>query len=180
VIRAQYDLASARALRAKQAAKQAAIASEFQNWRPTPSRAEGNETALTHEPVLLKRWDLSPIDMGSFDPTEPPGRPGAPLPPANTVLPSVSGPNLRVGTELMSSTGAWTGDPSSYARQWRCEAEDLEGETGVTYIVDLADVGLHLSVRVTASNSAGSSSATSLEVGPVPAPLARAEPISHG
>jgi hypothetical protein len=27
------------------------------------------------ELVMLKQWDLSPVDPASFDPTEPPGRP---------------------------------------------------------------------------------------------------------
>jgi len=30
------------------------------------------------ELTMLKRWDLSPVDPSSFDPTEPPGRPEEP------------------------------------------------------------------------------------------------------
>jgi hypothetical protein len=160
-------LAAARSHLAAETAQRSQRISEFEVWRPTPQQFENDRQAALDFP-MVKIWDLSPLE--DPDAQEPPGRP---VPPANTVLPSITGPNLRVGTELTSSTGAWTGDPTSYTRQWRCESEDLEGETAATYVVDMADVGLHLSVRVTASNSAGSSSATSLEVGPVPAPLAR-------
>jgi hypothetical protein len=42
---------------------------------PTPTQAE-SERMADGELVMLKRWDLSPIDPQSFDASEPPGRPG--------------------------------------------------------------------------------------------------------
>ena len=64
-------LRAARAAEAKRWNRQLA---EFQTWRPTPTRAENN-ALVDGELVMLKQWDLSPVDQQSFDPTEPP-RPG--------------------------------------------------------------------------------------------------------
>jgi hypothetical protein len=49
---------------------------EFEVNRPTPSQDE-NDQAARVPPVIVspKRWDLSPVDPQSWDPTEPPGRP---------------------------------------------------------------------------------------------------------
>jgi hypothetical protein len=162
-------LAAGREIRARQVAKQAAIASEFQNWRSTPSRTECNETALTHEPVLLKNWDLSPIDQQSFDPVEPPGRPLPPTAPVNTVLPSiVSLGGLHVGDTLAGQAGVWTGVPTpTLARQWFRDDSAIPGETSPGYVLDDADLGTFISIDVIGTNAAGSSTATSDEVGPI-------------
>jgi hypothetical protein len=87
--------------------------------------------------------------------------------PTNTLLPSISG-LLQDGGLLSVATGSWTGtEPISYAYQWQlCNAlgqacEDLTGATGSTLKLDPAEIGKTLAVVVTATNAAGSTSATS-------------------
>ncbi len=86
--------------------------------------------------------------------------------PVSTSKPSVSG-TARVGEELTASNGTWTGGVTSFGYQWqRCSAggtgcADVPGATGKTYGVRSADAGNVLQVVVTATNSSGTTSATS-------------------
>lgn len=86
--------------------------------------------------------------------------------PVSTSPPTISG-TPQVGQTLTAGTGAWTGGPASFAFQWqRCDASgvscvDIGGATGGTYVVGSADVGSTLRVVVTATNAAGSASASS-------------------
>lgn len=87
--------------------------------------------------------------------------------PTNSVLPSVSG-LLQDGQLLSVATGVWSGtEPISYAYQWQlCNAlgeacEAIEGATGSSLELDPSEIGKTLAVAVTATNDAGSSSATS-------------------
>ncbi|MEA2209283.1 MAG: large repetitive protein, partial [Solirubrobacteraceae bacterium] len=87
--------------------------------------------------------------------------------PVNTVLPSISG-LLQDGGLLSVATGTWTGsEPISYTYQWQlCNAlggacEDLSGAIGSTLKLDPGEIGKTLAVVVTATNAAGSQSATS-------------------
>jgi thermitase len=95
-------------------------------------------------------------------------------PPVNTSSPSISG-NGTIGQTLQASTGAWTNSPTGYAYQWqRCDANGancaaISGATLSTYLVASADVGSTLRVQVTASNSAGSATATSAQTAVVAA-----------
>ena len=88
------------------------------------------------------------------------------LPPANTVLPTISG-TAQQGQTLTASNGTWTGSPTSFAYRWRdCDASggacaDIAGETAQSYAAGQSDVGHTLRVVVTATNAAGSTSATS-------------------
>ena len=88
-------------------------------------------------------------------------------PPVNTSLPTISG-TAQDGRTLTAAAGAWSGtQPISYAYQWqRCASSGagcatIAGATGASYAVTSADVGSTLRVAVTATNSAGSGSATS-------------------
>jgi hypothetical protein len=90
--------------------------------------------------------------------------PGAP--PVNLTLPSITG-QPAVGAILTSSVGAWANAPTAYVRQWRRDGADIVGATGVTYTAVAADLGAMISVAVTANNTLGSTTAISLEVGPV-------------
>lgn len=88
-------------------------------------------------------------------------------PPVNTALPTISGSAIQ-GSVLTASNGSWSGTtPMTFAYQWRrCNktgavCADITGATATTYTVASGDVNLTLRVRVTATNSAGSSSATS-------------------
>ncbi len=85
--------------------------------------------------------------------------------PANTVLPTISGTTTQ-GQTLSASNGSWDNSPTSYAYQWRrCDSSgasclDISSATASTYALVYADAGSTIRVVVTASNSAGSASAT--------------------
>jgi hypothetical protein len=95
-------------------------------------------------------------------------------PPANTVAPVISG-TAQQGSTLTTDTGTWTGSPpiTSYTYQWRrCDTSgttcaDIAGATAQSYVATSADVGTTLKVAVTATNSAGSSTAVSAATGVV-------------
>ena len=87
--------------------------------------------------------------------------------PRNTTAPSISG-NPQEGQTLSASPGAWSGvNPISFAYQWnRCDGSGancvaISGATGQTYNLTSADVTHTMRVTVKATNSKGSSSATS-------------------
>jgi hypothetical protein len=87
--------------------------------------------------------------------------------PVNTAPPTISGTAQQSQT-LTANNGTWTGTaPISFRYQWlRCNrsgngCSDIGGATERTYLVRAADVDRTLRVRVTASNSDGSSAATS-------------------
>src|SRR5205823_3579397 len=80
------------------------------------------------------------------------------------------------GQILTASAGTWTGTaPIGYAYQWRrCDGSgvncvDIGGSTATAYTVVGADIGSTIRVAVTASNSVGSSSATSTQTAVVAA-----------
>jgi hypothetical protein len=91
--------------------------------------------------------------------------------PANTVLPSISG-LLKVGQLLSAGTGTWSGTtPITYTYQWQlCNLEggdcsNIAKATSSSFLLSLLDLGLPLRVAVTATNVAGSTSATSNATG---------------
>ena len=91
----------------------------------------------------------------------------APAPPANVTPPTISG-GSAAGQSVSADAGSWTGTPPlAYAYQWeRCDASgtacaDMAGATSQTYVLATADVGGSVRVQVTATNSAGASSAVS-------------------
>jgi len=92
--------------------------------------------------------------------------PHAAIAPQNTSLPSVSGA-ARDGSTLDASKGGWSNSPTSYSYQWqRCDSsggtcKPIASATGTRYTVTSADVGQRLKVGVTATNAAGSGTATS-------------------
>ena len=100
--------------------------------------------------------------------------------PSNTAPPTLSG-TARIGETLTASQGTWNGTtPISYAYQWqRCDKNGagcnaITGATSTSYTLTAADQDNTLRVRVTASNSAGSSTATS-----VPSAIVAAKPIGN-
>lgn len=112
-------------------------------------------------------------------------------PPANTVLPAVSG-SAAVGSSLSSTTGTWTGTaPITYGRQWlRCTSTAtttctaIGGATGASYVLAGDDGGRYVRLRVTASNAKGPvdalSDPTAAVVVPVVAPANSAKPAVSG
>ena len=89
--------------------------------------------------------------------------------PVNTALPVISG-TPQSGQTLTSSTGTWQNSPTSYGYLWsRCNATctPIGGATAASYQPTDSDVGAKLQVTVTASNSGGSTPATSALTGSV-------------
>ncbi|MBA2642272.1 MAG: hypothetical protein H0U82_05030 [Actinobacteria bacterium] len=87
--------------------------------------------------------------------------------PTNTTEPAISG-TAEVGNRLTANRGTWVGEqPITYAFRWlRCAADgdncsEISGATDNEYVVQAADSGRSLRVRVTATNDAGSRSAIS-------------------
>lgn len=98
--------------------------------------------------------------------------PLSPSPPANTALPAISGATQE-GQTLSASNGAWTNSPTSGSYQWQdCTlfgCSTISGATAQTYTVQPADVGDTIDVTVTATNAAGSGTATSAQTAPIAA-----------
>jgi hypothetical protein len=114
-----------------------------------------------------------------------------PAPPANTVVPAVTG-TVRVGVSLSADSGTWTYPPtdaSGYVYEWQVSTNGTDwaaalgdGGDSSEYDVDLTDDNQFLRVKVTATNDGGStiaySDATSLV--DILAPTSSAEPQVTG
>ncbi|HZQ02964.1 MAG TPA: hypothetical protein VFA88_02980 [Gaiellaceae bacterium] len=87
--------------------------------------------------------------------------------PSNTAPPVVSG-TPQVGSALTTTNGTWTGAPTSYSYAWsRCDetggsCATISGATAQSYTLKQVDAGNTLRVTVTATNSDGSASSTSV------------------
>jgi rubredoxin len=93
---------------------------------------------------------------------------GSETPPENTSLPAVSPGQPYTSQEATALKGSWTGEPTKYSYSWnRCAGknvcEPISGATAKSYTPVEADLGKALTVSVTATNSAGSTTATSAE-----------------
>jgi hypothetical protein len=93
--------------------------------------------------------------------------------PQNTQPPTITGSPV-IGQTLTGDPGTWSGtQPISYAGQWRrCngrggDCSNIAGATGRKYNLRQVDVGSTLRLRVTARNSVGSTTATSVPTGVV-------------
>ncbi len=91
--------------------------------------------------------------------------------PKNTAVPTISG-TVQVGSALTASPGSWTGSPS-FTYAWERSTDNastwttIANATGTTYTPTQDDLKADLRVKVTATNSSGSSFAYSAQVGPV-------------
>jgi hypothetical protein len=105
--------------------------------------------------------------------------------PAETAPPTISG-TAAVGSTLTAANGTWNGSPTGYTYAWaRCDAlgnacAPVAGQTAQTYAVTAADTGTTIRVVVTATNSAGSTSATSAQTAVVPTVVATGCPSGTG
>jgi len=88
-----------------------------------------------------------------------------PAAPSISAAPTITG-TARTAATLTSSTGSWSGAPTSYAYQWKRSTtsagtyNDIAAATNPTYVVSDSDVGYFIKVSVIATNGLGSSSAS--------------------
>ena len=99
--------------------------------------------------------------------------------------PPVVGGTVEPGGTLTAGDGTWSGTtPVDFTYQWqRCDADgtncvDITGATDDTYTLGDDDLGHTVVVVVTATNSAGSDTATSAASAVLPAPPANTTPPS--
>jgi hypothetical protein len=92
--------------------------------------------------------------------------------PGNTSPPTISGTPVEGGT-LSGNRGSWSHSPTSYDFFWlRCDrngnnCNTIGGARSRSYVLTSADVGATLRFSVTAGNSEGTTSATSVPTGVV-------------
>jgi hypothetical protein len=91
--------------------------------------------------------------------------------PSNTSAPLVTGGPI-VGQSVSATLGVWSGTtPMTYAYQWqRCNLAgcvSIPGATRYAYQLVAADLGANVRIVVSATNSAGTTSAASAETRPV-------------
>jgi uncharacterized delta-60 repeat protein len=98
------------------------------------------------------------VDASSVVPPE--------LAPVNTALPSISG-GIKVTNTLTANNGSWNNLPASYSYVWLRNGSPIAGATSQVYQLAAADEGQLISVSVTGTNTGGSATATSTEVGPI-------------
>jgi hypothetical protein len=121
--------------------------------RVTASNADGPATAASNATELVTAT-----------------QPGPP----NTQPPTISGQAV-VGQTLTANQGSWTGTGLTFAYQWtRCnpagaQCADIAGATATSYTLVAADAGNTLRVEVTATNTSGSTTATSAQTAVVTA-----------
>ena len=90
------------------------------------------------------------------------------------------------GDTLTSSAGSWSGSPTGYSYQWQdCNSSgatcvNIAGATSSSYTLTAGDVGDTIRSVVTATNTGGSTSATSVQTAPVadPPPAPPAPPAN--
>jgi hypothetical protein len=123
----------------------------------TASNRKGSAAATSAQTAVV-------VSAPSLSPPPPP----TPVLPSNTSPPTISG-TAQQGQTLTSATGSWSGTtPITYSYQWqRCASTGascapISGATSSSYVLASADVGSTMRVSVTASNTAGSATASSL------------------
>lgn len=84
---------------------------------------------------------------------------GQVIPPVNTAAPVASGTGT-VGQTLSVTTGTWQYSPT-FTYQWQRGGAAIGGAIAATYVLVAADSGASVSCQVTATNAAGSASASS-------------------
>jgi len=135
------------------AASAYAIQQQALGINPTPKGFRAAGVAQGDGSLL---WTLFVEDSTGATTSVPVGGVAAPV---NTVLPAITG-TAQVGQTLTVSNGTWTGSPSGYAYQWKSGAANV-GTNSNTYVPVVGDIGNVITCIVTATNTGGSTPATS-------------------
>jgi hypothetical protein len=140
--------------------------SAYATGHPTTSASNTGPTfgTLTPADPTGPTASTSPATLAPPDPTLPvvPDL----LPPVNIRAPAITG-NPVEKNMVTTSTGSWTGSPSSYAYQWQdcntsgASCTNISGATSSTYTLQASDVGSTIRSLITATNAGGSTSANS-------------------
>jgi hypothetical protein len=137
-----------------------------------PGYSNYSNTDTLYMDDVRRETSLSAAEGGGVTETPPPAP--SPVAPANTALPQVSG-TAQVGQSLTATTGTWSGSPTSYSYQWEVSSDGgtswaaVPGATAATLAETSAVQDDLARVAVTATNGAGSATATSAAVGPIAA-----------
>lgn len=113
---------------------------------------------LSVKASLLAAITLASIGGGAVVVASGSASPANPQPPANTVVPTVTG--LQVGQTLTASPGTWSGmAPIAYFYDWHRSSgsgwSTIAGAAGPTYTLTDADIGHNVFVQVKAVNPDG-------------------------
>jgi hypothetical protein len=142
----------------------------------TTTTSDLGSTLRVHVSTGTTGATSAPVAMKPGATTTPP--PPAPAPSASAP-PVVSGAPQE-GSVLSTTSGSWSGSPTSYSYRWRrCDSQgatcaDIPGATGQTYTLVAGDVGATIRSAVTAANASGSAtseSQTTAVIAAKPAPL---------
>jgi hypothetical protein len=136
-----------------------------QEWTPVEVRATA-PAGMTFLRAEFRLYGPGTMwtDLVSVTDERPPPPPSDP--PTPTEPPTLAG-TAREGETMVGSNGVWTGDPTEFVHQWeRCTVageacSSIAGAASPSYRLTGDDVGQTVRVRVTAENSAGSTSAAS-------------------
>ncbi|HTY97747.1 MAG TPA: hypothetical protein VMB91_11950, partial [Solirubrobacteraceae bacterium] len=154
---------------------------------PTETSASSSLTVLPSSWSNGASWANSPASF--YASTNVVGSP-PPAAPVNTTPPAIGGSAVE-GQTLSATTGSWSGSPTSFSYQWEDCNTAGEGCTNIskavssTYKLISTDVGNTLRVVVTATNTGGSTQATSaataaIAATPPTAPVNTALPTVSG
>ena len=107
--------------------------------------AEGTEDYQPNNRKWMAAYNEGPADVA----------------PANTAVPAIIG-MTALDDILIANVGVWTGTPEpTFTYQWTRDGADIEGATAATHDIVAEDQGTNIAVKVTATNAAGSATATS-------------------
>src|SRR3990167_7167287 len=150
--------------------------SEVGRWEYQPliltDQPAAVQAALTNNAqasALLKDYLTTALSDSSIRAYEVQSNAGAPDisnvgAPKNTAPPTISG-KIKIGQTITYDPGAWSGKPSpTFTYQWLIDGKEITGATAPTYTILESDGNHKISCRVIATNSNGSTSATTAEV----------------
>ena len=129
----------------------------------------GNQRVQRMNPFGWTFWAAPAQDPGV-------GQPPPQNPPQNTAAPQIQG-TATENNQVTCTNGTWSNSPTSFSFQWNRNGNPIGGATTNTYTLQNADVGQQITCTVTATNTAGSNSATSAAITPTAAPPLPSGPV---